>query len=358
MASSTTAQVYTPQQSRGQLDLSIAIPCYNEVSTLGKTVETVVSYMKQHYAQVRYELILINDGSTDGTSDVIIELTHRHEQIRPIFFPYNKGRGAAIKAGLANALGEYLILLDADLSYDVEHIGAIIEQFIEDPRTDVVVVSPYMPGGKVQGVPLFRLILSRMANWILSGSFPIRLHTVTCVVRGYRSSCIKNIPLFEDGKELHLEILRKLCLQGAKMKEIPGRLVWKSTKKDKRRKTNLNFVNSTKDHLLYGLLVRPTRLFKYISVMLLLVGLYEIGTIGYTFLQHLEPTTEPFLKSAWESLRYSYQLSPHTFIIAGVSLILGVQTLFFLTILEVLKLQQEETLRHILAILDPKQLER
>jgi glycosyltransferase involved in cell wall biosynthesis len=343
-------QVILPEPSSpSTLDLSIVIPCFNECETISATVHTVVDFIRANYPNKSYEVLLIDDGSTDGTPELLRVLEKSLPQVRPLFFVTNRGRGAAVKTGLQAARGSYVIPLDADLTYDVQHIADIFSVFEANPKVDVVVVSPYMAGGVAEGVPLNRLILSRMANWILAGFFSNRLSTVTCVVRGYRQERLEGLPLLEEGKEFHLEILRKLTLVGANIVEIPGRLRWKQTKQQPRRKNNLKVFQAAERHIWYGLLVKPTRIFKYVALALCLVGIYELGAIATSAISNFQYNGE-FWHSAWRALSASYHHSPHTFIIAGVSLILGFQTFSFLAIFQVLKLQQEETLRHMMAL--------
>lgn len=332
-----------------QPDLSIVIPCFNEESGIQQTAQRVCDHLDKNHGDVSYELLLINDGSTDSTRSVIGQISSSNPRVRSLHFKYNQGRGAAIKKGISSSLGGKLILLDADLSYDVDHITDILGEFERDERLDIVVVSPYMKGGVVRGVPAFRLILSRAANWILASAFADGLSTVTCVVRGYRGDFIRSLPLYEDGKELHLEILRKASVLGARLVEIPGRLIWR-VGKGARRKTSLKVVKAASRHFLYGVLMRPTQFFKYLSVLLLGLGLYEVGMLLGVFLDFYQAMPD-FWLGVWQGLAKTFNHSPHTVVIASVALILGFQTLSFLVILQLLKLQQEETLRHVLAIL-------
>ncbi|MDA1141115.1 MAG: hypothetical protein O3B01_21315, partial [Planctomycetota bacterium] len=122
--------------------------------------------------------------------------------------------------------GDLVITLDADLSYDVEHIGDILKTFQGNSEIDTVVVSAYMKGGRVENVPWFRLFFSRMANWLLAPSFQNRLSTVTCLVRGYKGDLLRTLDLVSEGKELYLEILYRMEVQGANILEIPGKLKW------------------------------------------------------------------------------------------------------------------------------------
>ena len=327
------------------LKLSIIIPCFNEASGIRQTLEAITSYMEGSFSALNYEIIPINDGSTDGTPDVILDASHSHPNIISGHgFARNRGRGAAIKYGISVSGGEHVICLDADLSYDVDHIGQILQAFEQYPPPDVVVVSAYMSGGSVKGVPKGRLLLSRCANWVLSGSFPGDLHTVTCVVRGYNGEMLRRTPFFEDGKELHLEMLAKLIVQGARVVEIPGRLHWKTTEQAPRRKTSLKFVFSAKQHLLYGLLLRPTRLFSLVAILTLLVGVYESIVILLAVQGHFV-WVDGLARSLWLALHQSFGESPHTFVIAGLAYVLGLQMLFALIFLKLLMMQHDELVR-------------
>lgn len=234
----------------GRGDVSIIIPCYNEAETIAGTVEAVTTHMSAALADLTYELILVNDGSTDSTRQVLEGLEGDVDQVRAIHFPANRGRGAAIKAGISASRGDHVICLDADLSYDVDHIGEILDTFEREPVADAVVVSPYMEGGTARGVPWKRLAVSRLANWVFSRLVTGRLSTVTCVVRGYRGDLIRSVPLVADGKELHLEIVRELGLRGANIVEIPGRLVWRRPKARRRGGGNLELLKTAGRHLL------------------------------------------------------------------------------------------------------------
>jgi dolichol-phosphate mannosyltransferase len=325
--------------------LSLIIPCFNEADNIEATLESIDSYLSTNFVTLSYEILPINDGSTDGTANVITRFAASHSQVVAGHgFVKNCGRGAAIKYGISISSGEYVICLDADLSYDVDHIGEILQAFKQYPEPDLVVVSAYMPGGSVMGVPKVRLLLSRCANWILSGSFSGRLHTVTCVVRGYKGELLRKTPFFEDGKELHLEMLGKLIVQGARVVEIPGRLHWKNTKQNPRRKTSLKFFFSAKQHLLYGLLLRPTRFFHLLTWLTLIVGIYESIIIALAVQQHFF-WSGGFKHSLWLALYTSFVESPHTFVIAGVAYILGLQMLFALIFLKLLMMQHNEMMR-------------
>ena len=328
--------------SYADASISIIVPCYNEENGIELTLRNISQYMREHFPKRNYELLPINDGSTDNTAHVINSLANQIPEIVPhCGFETNRGRGSAIKYGISISKCDYVICLDADLSYDVEHIGRILSAFAHSTAPDVVVVSPYMPGGSVKGVPLMRIALSRIANWVLAGSFSNKLHTVTCMVRGYRGTLVRETPFFEDSKELHLEMLNILAVQGARILEIPGQLHWKSKKQAPRRKTPLKFISSAKKHLLYGLLLKPTRIFQATTLLILMLAFYESVIICINMLDHFQ-WSDSFFHSLWIALAITYQHSPHTFLITGIAYLLGTQMAFALILFQVLMMQHIE----------------
>jgi glycosyltransferase involved in cell wall biosynthesis len=333
-----------------EIDLTIVIPCFNEAAGIERTVLRVDSYLRQNHPELRSEILVVDDGSTDETGEILRRLEEDLGGLTAHSLPYNIGRGAALKVGFESSHGSIVIPLDADLSYEVEHITEIIAAFNGPGRPDAVVVSPYMKGGRVEGVPFLRLLISRAANWILAGFFPGHLSTVTCVVRGYRGEMVRSLPILENGKEMHLEILRKFAIAGARIVEIPGRLIWKNSGKG-RRKISLNLIGSGSRHLMYGILSRPTRLFKLFTLVTLLLGVYETAVLAANFVDFYQGVAgDPVNIRIWKSLAATLQKSPHSVVIAVVGLLLGFQSAFFLILLKVLRMQHEETLRHQLAL--------
>lgn len=310
--------------------------------------------MLNNYQEKSWELVFVDDGSTDQTNQVIQQVIDESQDmtIKCVSFDTNQGRGAALKAGFGVADGEIIITLDADLSYDENHIEKIIHTFDSHKLADIVVISPYQRGGVVKNVPFKRLLISKAANWILCSFFGQKFTAVTCVVRGYRYQAIKHMLLLEAGKEIHLEIIRKAILDNRTIIEIPGNLIWKNTKKA-RRKTNLKISDSARNHFLYALSMRPAVLLKYFVFALFILGIYEASVIAYVtskyFVWENGLTTD-----LWLALKQSTAHSPHTIIISLGCFIMGIQLASFCLILITSKIQHEEQLKHILAIHDKK----
>ena len=331
--------------------ISIVMPCFNEADHIADTAQAVVRHIEKSWPGRRYELLLVNDGSTDGTEAALQDICARLQHVRVHSFPYNKGRGAALKAGFALSSCDYIIALDADLSYDVGHINEIMAVLDGDRSVDAVIVSAYMKGGLTQGVPFKRLFVSRAANWLLSGFLHHNISTVTCVVRGYKVSTLKKCPLLENGKELHLEILRKLELMEAKIVEIPGRLVWRKSRKAARRNNGLNIVTSAYGHLFYAVFTKPTKLLAFVSILVLGIGTYEGINVLRRFFMIYDPGYSADLWwCVWHGLLLAFRDSPHTVVIAVTCLLLSAQLLTLLALVSLAKFQHEELLKNLFVL--------
>lgn len=337
--------------------ISLVVPCFNEASTIEETVSAISKHFKASKQNIAYELILVDDGSTDETLQKITNLRTSNTSINVVAFKENQGRGAAMKAGIKEASGDYIMFMDADLSYDVEHISIAIDQFEKNSKCDAIIFSPYMKGGVAKNIPFSRLMLSKCANWLLSGFFAGQISTVTSMVRAYKTETLRQIPLLEDGKELHLEILKKLYLVGANVVEVPGKLIWKEKKQRAGRLNKKKIASSARKHFLYAFLIRPTRFFGKISFLILIIGLYELSTLLYFFMKNFTTTSEGFWKNVWSSLSLTFSHSPHTVIIAVTCLLLSIQLISFVILFNILKMQQDETLRHLIALFPNKEKE-
>jgi hypothetical protein len=138
---------------------------------------------------------------------------------------------------------------------------------------DLVLASPYMPGGGVEGVPILRLWISKLGNKILRLALPNRIYTSTGIFRAYRKRVLDSIELESDGKEIHLEILSKAMALGFRVKEVPAILRGrrKGRSKFKLRKTAAS-------HLVFSVFEKPMIIFGFLGLITLgvgfLIGLY------------------------------------------------------------------------------------
>jgi dolichol-phosphate mannosyltransferase len=223
-----------------------------------------------------FEIIPVNDGSTDRTAEVLAELAREDSRVCPVSYTPNWGRGRAIREGMAAARGELICSTDADLSYAPEYVPAMVTVLQEHPQIDFVVGSPYIEGGRTEGVPWLRLQISRWGNRVLSFAMPGGIHTVTGVLRAYRRGVLDSITLESDGKELHPEILAKAHAAGFRGVEIPAVLTRRQKGKSKFR-----FRATAWSHLLFSWHERPALLFGFVGLAVILTGLLVGGYLTW-----------------------------------------------------------------------------
>ena len=192
------------------VELCIAIPAFNESKIIAGTVRETIKWLELNLPRVIFEVMVIDDGSTDGMNAVLAGISS--PSLRVVTHSHNMGRGQAILTAFDQSNSDYLICLDADLSYSPEHIWRLYKP-LKDNVADLVLASAYHPEGKVLNVPKQRAWLSRFGNRILAHGFKNQFHTVTCVVRGYRRELIESLELIATDKELHIEILHKALLE-------------------------------------------------------------------------------------------------------------------------------------------------
>jgi len=274
----------TPVPSNHDVKLSIVVPMFNEEENLQNTVDRIAEVMKGFRDGV-WELILVDDGSLDRTKDCGCQLAARegYEFLRMAGYSVNRGRGYALRTGFEAARGEWIVSTDADLSYEPSYIMNIVEVLRERGDIDLVIASAYMPGGGVEGVRPFRLLISRLGNIILSWFMSTpgqKIHTITCVFRGYRRHVLDHMELESEGKDIHLEILSKALMNGCRFKQIPVILRGRKLGSSK-----FHFRGTAISHLIFALFERPIIIFGIVGLLLIVVSFVSLGVILWHWLQ-------------------------------------------------------------------------
>lgn len=256
------------------IELSIVMPMYNERDNVERTLSLVKEAMSGFGGG--WELILVNDGSEDDTLEVARAAEETMPALRVLSYGRNRGRGKALRTGFAAARGRIVVSTDFDLSYSPDHILRIYKAFGENPDADVVLGSAYMPGGTVQDVPFARHAASRLGNRVLSFAMGGSVHTITCILRGYRRETLESLELESDGKEIHLEILSKAMALGCRVLEIPAHLRGRTGGKSK-----FKLKTTSLTHLVFTFFEKPMIVFGGIGALMLLLGLVAGAAIIY-----------------------------------------------------------------------------
>ena len=191
--------------------LSIVVPLFNEEESLAELHEEIISVGKQ--LEFSYEIILVDDGSTDGTWAIIEELKKMTPQLRAIKFRRNFGQTSAMVAGFDYSKGDVIVSLDGDLQNDPRDIPLLLEKISEG--YDVV------SGWRIHRKDHFtRVLPSKLANSIISLTTGVRLHDYGCALKAYRAVCIKSIKAYG---EMHRFFPALAKMAGSRIIELPVR---------------------------------------------------------------------------------------------------------------------------------------
>ncbi|MEK7657224.1 MAG: glycosyltransferase family 2 protein [Elusimicrobiota bacterium] len=195
--------------------LTILLPCFNESLCLPRLEEELFAALDKIG---EHEVLAVDDGSIDGTGELLQGMASRRPSLRVLIHSRNGGIGACIKTGLTEAHGEWLIPLDADLTFHPRHIASLLAAQRES-GADCVCGSPFLGG--MADVPWPRRLPSLAMNALYRALFDAGLTSYTPMFRLYRVSALKSIPIRSDGFEVSAEILVLLRKAGFKAVDVP-----------------------------------------------------------------------------------------------------------------------------------------
>ena len=195
-------------------DVSIVVPIYNEVDNLPELVRRIGAAM--HGQPFSFELLAVDDGSTDGSRARLRELAAATPWLRPVFLARNYGQSSALQAGFDRVRGRYVVTLDADLQNEPGDIPLLLERLESDP--DVDMISGWRKNR--QDKALSRRLPSVLANRLISKFTNVQLHDYGCALKAYRREIIDRIRLYG---EMHRFIPSLARDAGARITEIPVR---------------------------------------------------------------------------------------------------------------------------------------
>ena len=197
------------------LRVSIIIPAYNEQATILEILERVA---EERVEGVVFEVIVVDDGSTDWTLQILEENPGLYAEL--VRMPRNSGKGAAVKAGLARARGDYVLFQDADLEYNPADYSKLMLPVV---RFDAdIVMGSRMVGAEYTRVSYF---WHRVGNWIITFLFNILNNTTftdiySCYLL-YRRDLVPSDSLVTEGWEQHAEILSRAVVHAKRIFEVP-----------------------------------------------------------------------------------------------------------------------------------------
>ena len=192
-----------------KIGISAVVPVFNEVENIGEVIVEIWNSLRDLGRS--FEIIVVDDGSSDGTADEIQRCATSCPELRPIYLARNYGQSTAMQAGFDHALGDVIVTLDGDLQNDPADISRLVEM-LEGAQVDLV------SGWRRNRHDGFvRVTLSRAANWFISIIAGVKLHDYGCTLKAYRRDILDQINV---SGELHRFIPALITEVGAVIREI------------------------------------------------------------------------------------------------------------------------------------------
>jgi glycosyltransferase involved in cell wall biosynthesis len=197
------------RKSENGPELSVIIPLYNEEANIPELHTRLVESLDSLHR--RWEAVLVNDGSTDKSAELLDGIADADTRFIIIHFRRNFGQTAAISAGIRLARGEIIIPMDGDLQNDPQDIGRLLDKMAEG----FDVVSGWR---KKRNDPITKIIPSRLANAMISFVTGVRLHDYGCSLKAYRREVLRDVFLYG---EMHRFVPVYATMRGARVAELP-----------------------------------------------------------------------------------------------------------------------------------------
>jgi glycosyltransferase involved in cell wall biosynthesis len=194
--------------NKQNLEVSVVVPCFNEAGNISPLYEQITQTLTDKY---NYEIIFVDDGSSDNSLAVLTRLQKADHRVRVICFRKNFGQTAALSAGFTHAQGKIIVAIDADLQNDPADIAKMIAKL--DEGFDVV--SGWRK--KRRDNVITRVLPSKMGNWLIGKITGVKLHDFGCTLKAYRREVLAETKLYG---EMHRFIPALASWSGAKIVEM------------------------------------------------------------------------------------------------------------------------------------------
>jgi len=196
------------------MTLSVFMPFHNEEANIRASVETALTVLRDLPGIVRHEVIIVDDGSTDGTNGIARELVKQYpDTVRLVTHPVNQGYGAAVISGLKNARYDYVFFTDGDLQFDLRGIVRLLER-VPEYRAVIGYRAPRVD-------PFHRRLNAWAWNRLVNMLFGLKVRDIDCAFKLFETRLVSGLPLQAKGAMISTELMVSLWRAGIPVKEVP-----------------------------------------------------------------------------------------------------------------------------------------
>jgi glycosyltransferase involved in cell wall biosynthesis len=195
------------------MKLSVVMPVYNEKATLRTIVARVLD------VPLPIELLCVDDGSRDGSREILAELAAEYPALRVVLQPHNMGKGAALRRGIQEATGDYVIIQDADLEYDPQEYPLLLEPLMQE-KADVVYGSRFMGGAPHRVLYFWHSVGNRLLTLMSNCITNLNLTDMETCYKVFRREVIQSIPLEENRFGFEPEVTVKIAKLHLRVYEV------------------------------------------------------------------------------------------------------------------------------------------
>jgi len=195
------------------MKLSVVMPVYNERATLATIVARVLA------VPLEIEMLCVDDGSSDGSREILSSLEQKYPQLRVLLQPRNMGKGAALRRGIAEASGDFVVIQDADLEYDPAEFPQLLEPLLAG-KADVVYGSRFMGAGPHRVLYFWHSVGNWLLTLVSNALTNINLSDMETCYKVFRREVIQSIPIQENRFGFEPEITVKVARRNLRIYEV------------------------------------------------------------------------------------------------------------------------------------------
>jgi glycosyltransferase involved in cell wall biosynthesis len=202
----------------GAPSLSVVVPVYNERLLVAALLERLLAAELPQISAL--EVLVVDDGSTDGTREIVREIAVREPAVRLVEHERNRGKGAAVRTGIREAGGDLVVFQDADLEYDPADLARLVEPFL-DGEADVVYGSRFLAREKGRVLSFRHALGNRLLTWLSNWLTDLNLTDMETCYKMFRADLLKSIPIRSNDFAIEPEITAKVAKRGCRVVEVP-----------------------------------------------------------------------------------------------------------------------------------------